>query len=375
MADLFSLPDIQFVEVNADKITSEIITSYESLADRTLYPGDPIRLFLTGLAQIIVQQRVLINETGKQNLLRYANGDVLDHIGVTSNVPRLEQTAARTTQQFFLSTSLASTKLIPAGTRVGPQNGGTLYFETAEALEIPAGALSGTVEVICTTSGVIGNGFLPGQINILIDPIPFVQNVTNITTSSGGADREADDAYRERIHISPESYSTAGPEGAYRFFATSASPLIVDVSVRSPSDGVVEIRPLLQNGEIPGEEILNLVLEACNDRSVRPLTDHVQVIAPEQVGYDLNVTYWISTDNSSMAASIQSAVGKAVDSYKAWQSSKLGRSIDPSELIARVKNAGAKRVTVTSPSFSDIEEHQVAKVNTETVAFGGLEDD
>ncbi|RNB63310.1 baseplate J/gp47 family protein [Brevibacillus centrosporus] len=375
MADLSGLPDIDFISVDAEKITNDIISVYEGLADRTLYPGDPIRLFLTALAQLIIQQRVLINETGKQNLLRYANGDNLDHLGAGSNVTRLESAASRSTQQFVLSTVLTTTVVIPAGTRVGPQAGGTVFFETIDTLEISPGSLSGMVEIICTTPGESGNGYLPGQINVLIDPIPYIQNVSNVTTSSGGTDRESDDAYRERIHIAPESFSTAGPEGAYEYFAMSASPLIVDVSVRETSPGVVEIRPLLKDGGLPGQEILDLVLETCSDRKVRPLTDNVQAFVPEQVPYDLNVTYWIGKSNSSMVATIQSNVEQAIKNYKLWQCSKQGRDIDPSELTTRVKNAGAKRVMVTAPIYQSVERYQVAKLNTENITYGGLEDD
>ncbi|WP_174769340.1 baseplate assembly protein, partial [Brevibacillus centrosporus] len=203
----------------------------------------------------------------------------------------------------------------------------------------------------------------------------YIQSVSNVTTSSGGTDRESDEAYRERIHIAPESFSTAGPEGAYEYFAMSASPLIVDVSVREATPGVVEIRPLLQNGELPGQEILDLVLETCNDRKARPLTDHVQALVPEQVPYDLNVTYWIGTSNSNTVATIQSNVEQAIKDYKLWQCSKQGRDIDPSELITRVKNAGAKRAMVSSPVYQAVESYKVAKLNTENITFGGLEDD
>ncbi|WP_174769341.1 baseplate assembly protein, partial [Brevibacillus centrosporus] len=203
----------------------------------------------------------------------------------------------------------------------------------------------------------------------------YIQNVSNVTTSSGGTDRESDDAYRERIHIAPESFSTAGPEGAYEYFAMSASPLIVDVSVRETSPGVVEIRPLLKDGGLPGQEILDLVLETCSDRKVRPLTDNVQAFVPEQVPYDLNVTYWIGKSNSSMVATIQSNVEQAIKNYKLWQCSKQGRDIDPSELTTRVKNAGAKRVMVTAPIYQSVERYQVAKLNTENITYGGLEDD
>ncbi len=58
---------------------------------------------------------------------------------------------------------------------------------------------------------------MQGQINELVDPIPFVSRVENISTSYGGSDIENDDKFRARIQIAPEHFSVAGPEGAYRF--------------------------------------------------------------------------------------------------------------------------------------------------------------
>ncbi|MFM1655660.1 baseplate J/gp47 family protein [Brevibacillus sp. B_LB10_24] len=372
MSDLTSLPDIQFINVDAEKTTNEIITIYEALAERSLYPGDPIRLFLTALAQIIIQQRVLINQTALKNLLRYASGNILDHIGAFYKVPRLEAQAARTTQQFVLSAALSSATLIPAGTRVGPAGGNGLFFETAEPLEIPAGSLTGTVEAICTTAGVIGNGFLPGQINALIDPIPFVQTVSNLTATSGGADRETDDSYRERIHNAPESFSVAGPDGAYRFLAASASQLIVDVSVTSPKPGEVKIIPLLAGGELPTQEILDAVYEKCSASDKRPLTDLVTVVAPTVQKYDVSLTYWISVSRAAEAAAIQTSVNEAVQAYILWQKSALGRDINPSELTRLLMQAGAHHVSVVSPVHTDVGFDRVAVAETVTVTYGGL---
>ncbi|MFD2089923.1 baseplate J/gp47 family protein [Brevibacillus brevis] len=50
-----------------------------------------------------------------------------------------------------------------------------------------------------------------GKLNQLVDPLPFVQSVSNVTESGGGADEEDDDSYAERIRQAPESFSVAGP--------------------------------------------------------------------------------------------------------------------------------------------------------------------
>ncbi|GIO39082.1 hypothetical protein J41TS12_39430 [Paenibacillus antibioticophila] len=376
MSSFDTLTDIDFVDVDADAIQNSIITIFEGLNGSPLYPGDPRRLFLMALAQIIIQQQALLNHNKKVDLLKYASGPVLDHIGALYDVTRLPAESAITTLQFNLSIPLTSATIIPAGTRVGPQgSGGTIYFETSQVIEIPAGGISGTVTASCSVPGVSGNGFLPGQINTLIDPLPFVQSVVNLTEGSGGAEAETDAAFRERIRTAPESFSVAGPEGAYRYWAMTASPSIVDVAVTSPEPREVVVVPLLHGGELPSQDVLDDVAAVLNDRTVRPLTDLVTVQAPETVSYDITLTYYVDRARAAEAVSIQDAVSAAVDAYRLWQKSKLGRDINPSELIWRVMSAGALRVEITTPVFTSVGELQIAHDATVNVTYGGLADD
>lgn len=370
------MANLKFIDDDPNAIIDSIITMHEAITGRTLYPADPERLFLLSLAQIIVQQRVLINSTARQNLLRYAAGEVLDNIGEMYDTSRLPAEAARTTVQFTLSIPLASAQIIPAGTRIGPQGGGgELYFMTADVLQIPAGEVTGSITAVCSVPGEIGNSFIPGQLNTLIDPLPFVQSVVNTTTSTGGVEQETDDAYRQRIRSAPESFSVAGPAGAYEFWAKSASSSIIDVAVESPAAVEVVLVPLLIGGEIPSQDMLDAVLAAVTQKEVRPLTDKVTAQAPEAVPYNINLTYYIDRSRAAETTTIQQAVTAAVSEYALWQKSKLGRDINPSELIKRVMAAGALRVQVTEPTFVDLSRFQVAQDATISVTFGGLEDD
>lgn len=373
MSGIYDLPDIQFVSANPEEVKTEMVADYESKSGKKLYPGDPVRLLLFSVADVIVQQRALINFSAKMNLLRYATGDYLDHLGALVETPRLDDTASMTTMRFHLSAPRPNAETIPAGTRSSP--GTELYFATTEVREIPAGSLYADVPALCLTAGLIGNGYLPGQINVLVDPLPFVARVENITESSGGADKEADDPYRERIYISPERFSVAGPTGAYEYWARSASKDIMSVLVWSPSDGVVEIRVLMNGGELPTQDILDKVYAACNPETVRPLTDRVFVLAPNVVNYDIDMTYWIDRTNATEATTIQSNVQKAVDDFVLWQKSRIGRDINPSELMKRVMNAGARRVSIFSPTFTVVSQTDVAIAGSVTVNYGGLEDD
>lgn len=370
---LNDLPDIQFVDTDVNKTVQKMITTYEAISGRKLYPADPVRLFLLSIAQIIVQQRVALNQSAKQNLLRYAVGDYLDHLGALVETERLGASPAMTTVRFYLSVPLAETVLIPAGTRVSPGN--ELFFATATVGEIKPGALHVDLAVSCLTPGAAGNGFIPGQVNTLVDPLPWIDRVENITESSGGTDREDDDRYRERIYTSPERFSVAGPTGAYEYWARTANKDISDVLVWSPAPVEVEIRVLMQGGELPTSEVLEAVGNTLSSDRVRPLTDKVTVLAPDVVSYDIDMTYWIDSRNAADAVNIQAKVQQAVETYISWQKARIGRDIIPSELIRLVMNAGARRVAVTSPAHTVVSKTQVAVAGKSTVTYGGLEDD
>ena len=372
MGSLASLPQISFTEKSGQEIESSVITTYEAIAGRTLAPGDPVRLFLEAVAAIIIQQRVLIDFSAKQNLLAYSTGEYLEHLGVLVGTERLKATKALTSIRFTLAAVNSSAITIPANTRVTP--GGNIAYSTTVTATIPVGQLTVDVKAECTESGTKGNGYQPGQINKLVDPLPWVHSTTNITISEGGTDKEADDAYRERIRQAPEQFSCAGPDGAYKYWAHTAHQLIADVAVYSPSAGAVIICPLLTGGEIPGQEILDAVLVACNDDKVRPLTDHVSVLPPTTAHYDIALTYWISRQNSTGSVAIQQAVTNAVNDYVLWQKSRLGRDVNPSELIVRIMAAGAKRVHVTHPVFTNLTLSQVAVAGSIAANYGGLED-
>ena len=369
---LANLPDISFTEQGAENIETSVITTYEAIAQRTLAPGDPIRLFLEAVTAIIIQQRILIDDAAKMNLLAYSEGDYLDHIGILVGVTRLPAQTALTTVTFTLSVTQSQAVIIPSGTRVSPGN--QLFFASTADVTIPSGSTTIDVPITCVTAGSTGNGYLAGQITTLVDPLPWVESVSNITASAGGIDEETDENFRDRIRQAPERYSVAGPSGAYEYWAKTTSQDIIDVSVRSPSPGQVEIRILMTGGELPTQDMLDAVLAVCNADTIRPLTDQVAVLTPEAVEYNIDLTYYIDDVNATLGTSIQQAVMQSISDYISWQSIKLGRDINPDELTTRIKNAGAKRVTIRSPVYTVIQSYQVGTLSAQTVTYGGLED-
>ncbi|KAA0257230.1 baseplate J/gp47 family protein [Deferribacter autotrophicus] len=365
---------MDFVNVDTSKIEAEILQAYETISGKKLYPADPVRLILETVAYVVAILKNDINYTGKQNLLAYAKGEYLDKLGELLGVKRTGATNAITTLRFFVSEPLAFDVLIPQGTRVTPDN--KIFFETMEEAKIIAGQLSVDVQAKCQTAGAVGNGFLPGQINQIVDIIPYVDSVQNVSVSYGGSNIESDEHLRERIRLAPESFSNAGSKGAYIFHTKSAHSEIEDVSVLSPSAGVVKIVFLMKDGALPNSDLIQIVQNYLNSETVRPLTDQVIVEAPIVVSYNIDLTYYIHKDFSTLVPIIKSQVEQAVNDFIAYQKTKIGRDILPEELIGRLKQIdGVYRIQLKSPTFTEILEDQVASAANVLITYGGLVDD
>ncbi len=367
---LANLPDIDFVDIDAATVEESLFSAYTAITGRTLKQADPIRLFILFVADVIIRLLNKINDTGKQNLLKYSTGGNLDNLAANAWVTRIPASAATTTMEATLSAARSTETIIPAGTRVSPES--NIYFATDEALVIAAGETTGTVSATCTTTGTAGNNYNPGEINQIVDPIAYVESMVNTTKSEGGADEETDDALRERVWEAPEALSVAGPAGAYRARTKAINSAIADVDVDSPSPGVVQVTPLLTDGGIPGEELLGEILEALSDETVRPLTDYVTVIAPTAVTYDVDAVYYI--DNDEDPTTVQANVTAAVEKYTAWQRAVLGRDVNPSRLTQMLMTVpGVKRVVITAPVFTEIAGTEVAKADNVSVIMAGSE--
>ena len=371
----WGLPEVNFLETDAETIRSQIITGFEQASGDTLAAGDPRRLFLLSIADVIIQQRTAINLAAQQNLLSYAQGGYLDALGQLLAVERMAESKAVTTIEFTLSQALGSVYTIQAGTQV---TNGVVTFETDEDLLIPIGQTKGEVSASCTVAGPVGNDYLAGQISTIVTPMTFVSGAQNTTITTGGADAESDSDFADRIRLAPNSFSVAGPEKAYVYHAKSVSPAIIDVKVDSPTPGEVDVYVLLTDGTLPTEDTLEQIEEHLSDENIRPLTDYVVVKAPTASNYEIELHYWINQEDSSKAAQIQSDVEAAVEQYRLWQQTKIGRDITPGKLLQLVFAAGASRVDnskLKPAAWKKLEAMQVAQCTKVNVVYEGYKDE
>ena len=181
---------------------------------------------------------------------------------------------------------------------------------------------------------------------------------------------ESDDDFRRRIQLSFEAFTTAGSEASYIFHGLSADGQVADISAFSPTPGVVDIYVLARTGN--GQADINLlekVENALNAKTVRPLTDNVNIHSVEVVNFVINAELILF--NGPDAALVLANAQTQLDNHLAASRSN-GLDITISGLHHALHQQGVQRVNLISPS-SDvvIQSHQVAHCVSQTLAVGG----
>lgn len=380
LENIDKLPEISFIDgMRLEDAQALLINNFQEFYKQitgkkiTLARADPYRLILLSCAQLLYQGLMQIDKAGKMNFLKYSYGDYLKNLAALKKVTAAEPERATVPVRWKLAGPRESATPIPAGSRVTASY--EVYFETTEYHEIPAGETELIITMTCTTEGEDGNGFMAGELNILVDPVGFIDSVTNTETSSGGTGEETDESLAERTFLAPSAFSTAGPDDAYIYWAMNYDQGIGDVLPTSPTPGVVDIRFIMEDGSLPDEKTIKGMEEHLQQRSKRPLTDKVVVAAPDAVKYKIDLKYFINTSDASVAVQIQEQAAQAIADYKNWQCTKIGRDINPDQLKALLKNAGVKRIEITEPAFKVLQDSEVAVLESENVVYGGLEND
>jgi phage-related baseplate assembly protein len=370
------LPEPDFVERDASQILRECIEQYEAATQRTLGPTDVERLIIDLLVYREHLARLASQEAAKQTLLSYSRFPMTDYIGELVGAPRLDAQPATTTLRWTLRAVSGVATPLAQGVRARTKDG-KVTFATDELVEVPAGELTVDVAATATEAGPVGNGYIPGQVAVIVDELPLFASVENTTTTADGTAIEDEDRYKERIRQAPKSFSVAGPSGAYWFFAVSAHQDIADASVTRPTAGTVRVTVLAKTGA-PSGAILDAVTAALNDEDVRPICDTVEVVAATPVDYA--ITARIKAKTSSLGAGLTSdalvaAAMAAAEGYRDDRASRLGRDVVPSQLQALMMVDGAYSIELDDPTFIDVGPEQWARCTAISVTYDGAGDE
>lgn len=365
------LENYEIIDSDSWDLKKTMINKYQELTGRTLTEASPETLIFNTVAYLIGLREEKYNDDIKQNYLKFARDKRLDLKGefYGKRGERLGEQPATADFKFTISAIQNRNIIIPKGTRIKYFD---LYFETIVENKILTGELEVIIKAKCKELGIIGNGIPVGQITELVDIYPYYKSVENITSTAGGSDVEDDETYRNRIKDISNSYTTAGSREAYIFWTKSSTPEVVDVTVETPRVGEVDVFVLLKNNNF--EELKPRILDVLNDEKIRPLTDKVNVKKINEISYDIDFDYFIDKENEDNLEQMKKDVANAVEEYKIWQESKIGRDIVPDELVRLLKETGLKRIVLRTPTYQVIRNNEIGKNVSTQFNYQGVEE-
>lgn len=359
---------IIFEEAVAPKL-ARLKQRLELALGRALAPADVEVLLANAFVYEMQLLCITANEAFRQSLVHFANGIMLEYLGELLGVTRLPSTGAQCTIRFQLVAGHNGV-VLPAGVRVQSIDGNAIFITTKQ-VSATIGTTFLDVVAICQQPGTVGNDYTPGKISIILDPQAFVSSAANLADTAGGIDEETDTQLRSRIALAPASFSVAGPSGAYKFWAKSAHPSIVDVAVVTTNPGEVTLYPLCTGGTLPSGEIKDAVLAICDDEKVRPQNDTVLVEEPTVSEYDIDIQLIIYDD--AITQDVLDTVNASLAAYKAAGENVLGRDVIIDQLVAlSVIQGKVYDVTVMSPVANIVcAPNEYAQCNSISVTITG----
>lgn len=338
-----------------ETIITRVIARYAQEVDRPVETQQVEAILLRSIVYELVLHRATGDIAASQLLSAFANGVMLDYLANNVGVTRLASTPAVTDLEFTLVPG-HGTVTIPAGTKVRSQDG-LMVFETDMEVSAAPGTDTLTVSSTAQTDGPQGNSYAIGLISDIIDAQPFVMSASNTYVTGGGADIETDEGLRRRIPAAQNQNGTAGSADAYRFWALSANPSIIDVAVVSPKDGEgdsiggqVILYPLVPGGISTPQAILDAVEDAVSGETRRPLTDNVSVVSPTKLEYV--IPFELVLMHGAVQSTTEAAVLAGIAAYANKQSQKLGADITEAQIIAAGMTPDVYAIRL--PGFTDI---------------------
>jgi phage-related baseplate assembly protein len=205
----------------------------------------------------------------------------------------------------------------------------------------------------------------------------------NTTFPATPAVMESDTALRNRLQLSLDGFSTAGPIGAYQFWALSALGTIKDASVVGPptvdpgrvvvtimsagkrADGTTSADGTANAAEIAAVEA------ALNAQNVRPLTDLVTVQSVAATPYQITAQVFVASgpDGATVLSSAQASIQALIASR-----SYVGKPVYLASIYGALMVAGVTNVAITSPVADvAVDYAHTAQCTAVNVTMGGVE--
>lgn len=213
---------------------------------------------------------------------------------------------------------------------------------------------------------------------------------------------ESDEAFRKRMQLSLEGFSTAGPEGAYIFHAMSADGRVKDAAAQAPKFSYANLDPSVEaqlppgvivlqvdddaglDEPMPGDvvvtamssendgaapsDLVNTIQVALTDEDVVPLTDHVIVKSVNVINYSIEATLYLFSGpgGDEVVAQAEYAINEYIKNQH-----KIGLDITLSGIYAALHQPGVQRVELASPVADIVVDRQSTAFCTSVIVIKG----
>jgi len=281
--------------------------------------GSVLNIILNAVAVAADTLNAAIFNVQKQAYLSTATGSFLDLKAADYNVTRKSAIASAGPFNFVKNTAATLDIPIPAGSLASTlptSNAPGIQYETLADAILTAGSTTVSIQVQCTTPGVVGN--IPAGTQLaLASAMPGIDSVTITAALSNGLDAESDDALRLRAQESFKGLPI-GTKGWYQTQALSVAG-VVSVSVVGQYSGqqnAVGVYITGPNNTIPDSALISEV-QALLDNGI-PMIDEPTVLAPVALAISGTITI------KMLPGSNQTAVVAAVSAAIAAYNSSLG---------------------------------------------------
>lgn len=154
---------------------------------------------------------------------------------------------------------------------------------------------------------------------------------------------ESDESLRERCLLSWDALSTAGPRGAYEYFARLASGKVLDARASSPSPACALIAILSNDGDGTADKTLcDLVYVTCSEEDRRPLGDRLTVQSARILPYRIDAVLYTEL----VGAEAQVMLTMATERLAKWINPRrrIGVEIAQSAIDAQLHVPGINKV-------------------------------
>ncbi|MFC5393081.1 baseplate J/gp47 family protein [Bosea vestrisii] len=317
-----------------DVLKGRYVAWFEGQTNRTLYPAQVETLLIEALAYAMSLLGEEAQIAAEEHLVAKATRAGLVKLGANRSTPPLPAATARATIRFSIEVARPANVLIEAGSRVSAGDAGLIFTTVAPAV-IVAGSLFADAPAEADQAGAIGNGYLPGQISTMLDPVAGVA-AANLATSEGGADPEEVELYRLRVANAFDRISPGGGRGWYTETAIGVSSAIIDVAVIRPEPCYVDIYPLTASGAA-GMALRDQVKAAFDTREALAIRFGDEVTVKAAIAVPIAPALTIRLRGN--AAGAKPVAASAANTVLTGWSQRLGAAVAPSEIEDKVKAA------------------------------------